>query len=208
VLKQRMGFDGFVISDWQAIDQLPGDYASDIRTSINAGLDMIMVPTNYQGFTQGLTDEVTAGRVPMTRVDDAVRRILTEKFKLGLFEHPYADTTNIATIGSAAHRAVGRESSREVPGAVEERREPVALGTHLQGVRSRQQRQRPGQPDGRLEHHLAGGSGPTTSGHDDPGRDQAGGADGNLQRRRIGTAGGSRRRRRRGRRTPVRRRDR
>ena len=59
VLKQRMGFDGFVISDWQAIDQLPGDYPSDIRTSINAGLDMIMVPTNYQGFTQGLTDEVT-----------------------------------------------------------------------------------------------------------------------------------------------------
>ncbi|TCC53751.1 glycosyl hydrolase [Kribbella capetownensis] len=111
VLKQRMGFDGFVISDWQAIDQLPGDYASDIRTSINAGLDMIMVPTNYQGFTQGLTDEIGAGRVPMTRVDDAVRRILTEKFKLGLFEHPYADTTHLADIGSAAHRAVAREAA-------------------------------------------------------------------------------------------------
>ena len=111
VLKQRMGFGGFVISDWQAIDQLPGDYASDIRTSINAGLDMIMVPTNYQGFTQGLTDEVTAGRIPMTRVDDAVRRILTEKFKLGLFEHPYADTSHSSEIGSAAHRAVGREAA-------------------------------------------------------------------------------------------------
>ncbi|WP_432882873.1 glycoside hydrolase family 3 N-terminal domain-containing protein [Kribbella sp. CA-245084] len=111
VLKQRMGFDGFVISDWQAIDQLPGDYASDIRTSINAGLDMIMVPTNYQGFTQGLTDEIAAGRIPMTRIDDAVRRILTEKFKLGLFEHPYADTSNISSIGSAAHRAVGREAA-------------------------------------------------------------------------------------------------
>ncbi|MEV0801447.1 glycoside hydrolase family 3 N-terminal domain-containing protein [Kribbella sp. NPDC050281] len=111
VLKQRMGFDGFVISDWQAIDQLPGDYASDIRTSIDAGLDMIMVPTNYQGFTQGLTDEIAAGRVPMARVDDAVRRILTEKFKLGLFEHPYADTSHLADIGSAAHRAVGREAA-------------------------------------------------------------------------------------------------
>ncbi|MEV5963009.1 glycoside hydrolase family 3 N-terminal domain-containing protein [Kribbella sp. NPDC051952] len=111
VLEQRMGFDGFVISDWQAIDQLPGDYASDIRTSINAGLDMIMVPTNYQAFTQGLTDEVTAGRVPLTRVNDAVRRILTEKFKLGLFEHPYADTSQISSIGSAAHRAVGREAA-------------------------------------------------------------------------------------------------
>ncbi|TDD21474.1 glycosyl hydrolase [Kribbella turkmenica] len=111
VLKDRMGFDGFVISDWQAIDQLPGDYPSDIRTSVNAGLDMIMVPTNYQGFTQGLTEEVTAGRVPLSRIDDAVRRILTEKFKLGLFEQPYADTSRIDEVGSDAHRAVGREAA-------------------------------------------------------------------------------------------------
>ncbi|HWD81731.1 MAG TPA: glycoside hydrolase family 3 N-terminal domain-containing protein [Kribbella sp.] len=111
VLKQQMGFRGFVISDWQAIDQLPGDYPSDIRTSINAGLDMIMVPTDYQGFTQGLTAEIAAGRIPMSRIDDAVRRILTTKFELGLFEHPYADTSNIASIGSAAHRAVGREAA-------------------------------------------------------------------------------------------------
>ncbi|TDO43170.1 beta-glucosidase [Kribbella sp. VKM Ac-2527] len=111
VLKQRMGFDGFVISDWQAIDQLPGDYPSDIRTSINAGLDMIMVPTNYQGFTQGLIDEVTAGRVPQSRIDDAVSRILTQKLKLGLFERPYADTSRLASIGGATHRAVGREAA-------------------------------------------------------------------------------------------------
>jgi beta-glucosidase len=111
VLKQRMGFDGFVISDWQAIDQLPGDYPSDIRTSINAGLDMIMVPTNYQGFTQGLTEEVTAGRVSQARIDDAVRRILVQKFKLGLFEKPYSDTSKLDSVGSAAHRAVGREAA-------------------------------------------------------------------------------------------------
>jgi beta-glucosidase len=111
VLKQRMGFDGFVISDWQAIDQLPGDYASDIRTSINAGLDMIMVPTNYQDFTRGLTEEIAAGRIPPARIDDAVRRILTEKFKLGLFEHPYADTSNAGSIGSPEHRAVGRAAA-------------------------------------------------------------------------------------------------
>lgn len=110
-LKDKLGFKGFVISDWQAIDQLPGDYPSDIRTSINAGLDMIMVPTNYQAFTQGLTDEVTAGRVTQARVDDAVSRILTEKFKLGLFEHPYADKTRLGTVGSAANRAVGREAA-------------------------------------------------------------------------------------------------
>ncbi|MGW0122087.1 glycoside hydrolase family 3 protein [Streptomyces sp. NPDC003327] len=109
-LKDRMGFEGFVISDWQAIDQIPGDYASDVRTSVNAGLDMIMVPTNYQEFTRTLTGEVEAGRVPAARVDDAVARILTQKFRLGLFEKPYADTTHLPAIGSAAHRAVAREA--------------------------------------------------------------------------------------------------
>ncbi|MGW2277525.1 glycoside hydrolase family 3 N-terminal domain-containing protein [Streptomyces sp. NPDC001770] len=111
VLKDRMGFEGFVISDWQAIDQLPGDYASDVRTSVNAGLDMIMVPTAYQDFTTTLKSEVTAGRISQARIDDAVSRILTQKFKLGLFEKPYADTSNIGGIGSAAHRAVAREAA-------------------------------------------------------------------------------------------------
>ncbi|MFH9727649.1 glycoside hydrolase family 3 protein [Streptomyces sp. NPDC017254] len=110
VLKDRMGFEGFVISDWQAIDQIPGDYPSDVRTSINAGLDMIMVPTNYQEFTRTLTSEVGAGRISTARIDDAVARILTQKFRLGLFEKPYADTTNLPSIGSPEHRAVAREA--------------------------------------------------------------------------------------------------
>ncbi|MFD8656576.1 glycoside hydrolase family 3 protein [Streptomyces mirabilis] len=111
VLKDRMGFDGFVISDWQAIDQIPGDYASDVRTSINAGLDMIMVPYAYKDFRTTLVDEVRAGRVSDARVNDAVSRILTQKFKLGLFEKPYADTSGAAQIGSAGHRAVAREAA-------------------------------------------------------------------------------------------------
>ncbi|MCD2462322.1 glycoside hydrolase family 3 C-terminal domain-containing protein [Streptomyces sp. MBT42] len=110
VLKDRMGFEGFVISDWQAIDQIPGDYPSDVRTSINAGLDMIMVPTNYQEFTRTLTAEAGSGRIPLSRIDDAVARILTQKFRLGLFEKPYADTANLPSIGSAQHRAVAREA--------------------------------------------------------------------------------------------------
>ncbi|WP_069170510.1 glycoside hydrolase family 3 protein [Streptomyces griseus] len=111
VLKDRMGFEGFVISDWQAIDQIPGDYASDVRTSVNAGLDMIMVPTAYQEFTRTLQDEAGAGRITRARIDDAVSRILTQKFRLGLFEKPYADTTNLDAVGSAAHRAVAREAA-------------------------------------------------------------------------------------------------
>ncbi|MFF3291440.1 glycoside hydrolase family 3 N-terminal domain-containing protein [Streptomyces sp. NPDC003023] len=110
VLKDRMGFDGFVISDWQAIDQIPGDYPSDVRTSVNAGLDMIMVPTDYQEFIRTLKDEVDAGRISEERIDDAVSRILTQKFRLGLFEQPYADTTHLDEVGSAEHRAVAREA--------------------------------------------------------------------------------------------------
>ncbi|GLX51857.1 hypothetical protein Shyhy01_48070 [Streptomyces hygroscopicus subsp. hygroscopicus] len=112
-LKGRMGFDGFVISDWNAIDQLPGDYADHVSTAVNAGVDMMMVPYSYKDFSGTLVDDVKAGRVSEARIDDAVSRILKEKFELGLFEHPYADTSGAAAIGSPAHRAVAREAAAE-----------------------------------------------------------------------------------------------
>ncbi|QLJ04748.1 glycoside hydrolase family 3 C-terminal domain-containing protein [Streptomyces sp. NEAU-sy36] len=112
-LKNRMGFDGFVISDWNAIDQLPGDYPNQVRTAVNAGVDMMMVPSTYKKFSTTLVDEAQAGRVGTARIDDAVSRILTEKFELGLFEHPYADTSGAAAIGSPAHRAVARQAAAE-----------------------------------------------------------------------------------------------
>ncbi|MFF9111643.1 CIA30 family protein [Streptomyces sp. NPDC014805] len=113
VLKDRMGFDGFVISDWNAIDQLPGDYAARVRAAVNAGVDTMMVPYGYKDFTAALVGEVTAGRISERRIDDAVSRILTEKFRLGLFEHPWADTSGAAAIGSPAHRAVARRAAAE-----------------------------------------------------------------------------------------------
>ncbi|MFI6321905.1 glycoside hydrolase family 3 N-terminal domain-containing protein [Nonomuraea sp. NPDC050556] len=112
VLKGRLGFKGFVISDWQAIDQIPGDYPSDVRTSINAGLDMIMVPHRYPEFVSTLTAEAGSG-VPMARIDDAVARILTQKFRFGLFEHPFADRSGLADVGSPAHRSVARTAAAE-----------------------------------------------------------------------------------------------
>lgn len=113
VLKDRMGFSGFVISDWNAIDQLPGDYATHVRTAVNAGVDMMMVPYSYKDFSGTLVDEVKAGRISEKRMDDAVSRILTQKFRLGLFERPYADTSGAAAIGSPAHRAVARRAAAE-----------------------------------------------------------------------------------------------
>ncbi|MEU8031972.1 CIA30 family protein [Streptomyces sp. NPDC049099] len=113
VLKDRMGFAGFVISDWNAIDQLPGDYPTHVRTAVNAGVDMMMVPYSYKDFSTTLADEVRAGRIGERRIDDAVSRILTQKFRLGLFEHPYADTSGAAAIGSRAHREVARRAAAE-----------------------------------------------------------------------------------------------
>ncbi|QMW67392.1 glycoside hydrolase family 3 C-terminal domain-containing protein [Mumia sp. ZJ1417] len=110
VLKGRMGFDGLVISDWEAIHQIPGDWNTQVRTAINAGIDMAMEPAQFRQFITALTQEVEAGRVPMSRIDDAVSRILAQKFELGLFEKPYTDRRNIDEVGSAQHRKVAREA--------------------------------------------------------------------------------------------------
>jgi beta-glucosidase len=113
VLKNQLGFKGFVISDWQALDQLGPDYKADVKTGINAGIDMVMVPYNIKGFTTDLTQLVGSGDVAQSRIDDAVSRILTQKFALGLFEQPYGDRTHIGEIGGAAHRAVARQAAAE-----------------------------------------------------------------------------------------------
>jgi beta-glucosidase-like glycosyl hydrolase len=111
VLKGELGFDGFVVSDWQGVDQVSEDYAEAVRTSINAGIDMVMVPFEYRRFIDTLVAEVDSGGVSEERIDDAVSRILTQKFALGLFEQPFADTSGAADIGSPEHRQVAREAA-------------------------------------------------------------------------------------------------
>ena len=119
VLKGELGFRGFLISDYAAIDQLSPDYKSAIETSINAGMDMAMIPTgpgqrnNYTQYISFLKELVAAGRVSQARIDDAVRRILRAKVMMGLFEHPYADPTLLNAVGSAEHREVARQCVRE-----------------------------------------------------------------------------------------------
>ncbi|MEV3938089.1 glycoside hydrolase family 3 N-terminal domain-containing protein [Glycomyces sp. NPDC049804] len=111
VLKGELGFDGFVVSDWQAVDQVSADYAEAVRLSINAGVDMVMVPFEYRRFIDTLVAEVDNGGVSEERIDDAVARILTQKFELGLFERPFADTSGAGGIGSDAHREVARQAA-------------------------------------------------------------------------------------------------
>ncbi len=116
VLKGELGFSGFVVTDWAGIDQLDGQTgftASEITTAINAGVDMVMVPTDYKRFISLLKSEVQAGRIAMSRIDDANRRILTKKFELGLFERPLTDRSYTSTVGGAAHRTLAREAVRK-----------------------------------------------------------------------------------------------
>lgn len=113
VLKGELGFKGFVVTDWQAIDRLPGDYRSDVLTAIDAGIDMVMVPNRYPEFTRTLKALVEDGKIPMSRIDDAVRRILGQKVAMKLWERPFADRALLPKVGSPEHRALARQAVRE-----------------------------------------------------------------------------------------------
>jgi len=113
VLKDELGFKGFIVSDWSAIDQLGSNFEDDVDKSINAGIDMVMLPMKYKEFYKAMNDLVSAGKIPMSRIDDAVSRILTIKFELGLFEKHFADRSLIDSVGSFSHRQVARQCVRE-----------------------------------------------------------------------------------------------
>ncbi|KAJ0657377.1 putative glucan 1,3-beta-glucosidase [Helianthus annuus] len=116
-LKNRLKFKGFVISDWQGIDKITtpehANYTYSIIAGVNAGIDMFMVPYNYTEFIDGLTYVVKNRFIPMTRVDDAVKRILRVKFSMGLFEKPLADYSMAKYLGSQEHRDLAREAVRK-----------------------------------------------------------------------------------------------
>ncbi|WP_109809191.1 glycoside hydrolase family 3 protein [Sphingosinithalassobacter portus] len=113
VLKGRMGFDGLVVGDWNGHGQIPGCTNTDCPQTFLAGLDMAMAPDSWKGLYESTLAHARDGTIPMARIDDAVRRILRVKFRLGLFDaaRPYADRDDV--IGSADHRALARRAVRE-----------------------------------------------------------------------------------------------
>ena len=120
LLKDELGFKGFVVSDWAAIENIPGDYKSDIIISINAGIDMVMVPgavrdgkESFQNFLKLFKESVEEGSITMERVDDAVKRILLIKKQAGLFERPFSDQSLLSHIGSKSHRDIAREAVKK-----------------------------------------------------------------------------------------------
>jgi beta-glucosidase len=113
VLKDELGFNGFIVSDWQGIDQIDEDYYTAIVTGINAGIDMNMVPYDYISFLDTMKAAVNNGDIPESRVDEAVRRILRAKFALGLFEHPMPDKEYQGSVRSREHLELARQAVRE-----------------------------------------------------------------------------------------------
>lgn len=116
ILKAELGFEGFLISDYNAVDQITKDYKEAIGISINAGMDMVMVPTKYREFHSLLVALAKEGGVPMSRIDDAVIRILRVKIAMGLMDKSrshVADRKLHQSFGSAEHRKVARECVRQ-----------------------------------------------------------------------------------------------
>jgi beta-glucosidase len=119
VLKDELGFQGFLVSDWDAVSQLSGSWNEQVKTAINAGLDMVMLSHSKGARTAAdlataLSSLVASGDIPESRIDDAVRRILTIKCEMGLLDGDTSiDSSLTSAIGSAEHRAVARDAVRQ-----------------------------------------------------------------------------------------------
>lgn len=118
VLKDKMGFDGFVVGDWNGHGQVEGCNNASCAQAANAGLDIFMVPTDaWKPLYYNLIDQVKSGAIPMTRIDDAVTRILRVKVRAGLFEkpspamRPFSGRTEL--IGQQSHRDIAKQAVRE-----------------------------------------------------------------------------------------------
>jgi beta-glucosidase len=113
LLKEELSFSGFVVSDWYGVYQVNNTRYESLVNSINAGVDMVMAPFEYKDFMSNIQKALSNGDIIKDRVDDAVRRILTVKFKTGLFDRPQAEPEGLSVIGSDEHRQLAREAVRK-----------------------------------------------------------------------------------------------
>ncbi|CAN0901643.1 Beta-glucosidase BoGH3B [Linum grandiflorum] len=116
-LKEKLHFQGIVISDWLGVDRITtpehANYSNSIEAALLAGIDMVMIPYEFREFIRDLTYQVEKNIIPMSRIDDAVSRILRVKFAMGLFESPLGDLTLTKELGKKEHRELAREAVRK-----------------------------------------------------------------------------------------------
>ncbi|GLQ21409.1 exo 1,3/1,4-beta-D-glucan glucohydrolase [Algimonas porphyrae] len=116
ILRGEMGFDGFVVGDWNGHAEVPGCTATDCPEALMAGIDMYMAPDSWRGLYESLLDQVGSGEVPMARLDEAVTRILEVKIRSGLLAAGLPSeraATDVSLLGSADHRDVARRAVRQ-----------------------------------------------------------------------------------------------
>nr|WP_298155060.1 glycoside hydrolase family 3 protein [uncultured Pseudoxanthomonas sp.] len=112
-LKEKMGFDGFVVSDWNGIGQVPGCTDDSCAQAINAGIDMVMVPDAWKPFIANTIAQVKSGQIPQARIDDAVTRILRVKLRARLWDHKPSASQFAGKPESLVHRDLARRAVRE-----------------------------------------------------------------------------------------------
>ncbi|HAT03224.1 MAG TPA: beta-glucosidase [Candidatus Magasanikbacteria bacterium] len=113
VLKEELGFSGFIVSDWYGVYAVSASKYDSIVSSINAGVDMVMTPFEYKDFISNIQEALSKGDITKERIDDAVKRILTVKFETGLFDRPQSLPEGLSVIGNDQHREIAREAVRK-----------------------------------------------------------------------------------------------
>ncbi len=113
ILKEKMQFDGFVVSDWNGIGEVPGCKDDSCAQAINAGMDMIMVPDQWKSFIANTIAQVEKGEIPMARIDDAVTRIVRVKLRAGLFGKRPSQNAYAGKQDALQDRALARRAVRE-----------------------------------------------------------------------------------------------
>lgn len=133
LLKTKMGFDGFVVSDWNGVEQVPGCSKVRCAQAINAGIDMVMVPSDWQAFIANTVELVRSGEIPMARIDDAVTRIVRVKLRAGLFGKSPSHNVYAGKSGALLERALAREAVRKSLVLLKNERHvlPVAKGKKI-----------------------------------------------------------------------------
>ncbi len=160
VLKKSMGFDGIVVSDWDGVDEVQGCSKDKCAQAINAGIDMVMVPTDWRNFLTNTLDQVRKEKIPMARIDDAVTRILRVKFRAGLFEQrpPFvaAARQQARAGGCAGASRAGAAGGAQIAGAAQERARAAAAAAQVARARRRRWRRQHFQAERRLDTDVAG----------------------------------------------------
>ncbi len=134
ILKNELGFSGFVVSDWYGVYVISPSRYKSLVTAVNAGIDMVMSPFEYKDFMSNMQKALSNGEITKERIDDAVKRILTVKFEAGLFDRPQAEPKGLSVVGGNEHRELAREAVRKSQVLLKNKNSALPLSKSLKKI--------------------------------------------------------------------------